>query len=129
MIGLLSNRTKADVSPEGLLPHESAKQTRTRVHTRPVASPSVPPARPEQAVEERLVDQVREEASGDQPARGDAVAQARDQAGPDPDMSEDEQRLEVEARRDDADGRGLVGLLRLRDSDQRLELQRPRRHP
>jgi hypothetical protein len=41
MIGLLSNPTKADVSPEGLLPHESAKQTRTR----PVASPSVPPTR------------------------------------------------------------------------------------
>ena len=45
MIGLLSNPTKADVSPEGLLPHESAKQTRTRVRTRPVASPSVPPTR------------------------------------------------------------------------------------
>ena len=41
MIGLLSNRTKADVSPEGLLPHESAKQTRTRVRTRP----SVPSTR------------------------------------------------------------------------------------
>jgi hypothetical protein len=41
MIGLLSNHTKADVSPEGLLPHESAKQTRTRVRTRP----SVPPTR------------------------------------------------------------------------------------
>jgi hypothetical protein len=45
MIGLLSNPTKADVSPEGLLPHESAKQTRTSVRTRPVASPPVPATR------------------------------------------------------------------------------------
>jgi hypothetical protein len=41
MIGLLSNPTKADFSPEGLLPHESAMQPRTKVRT----SPSVPPTR------------------------------------------------------------------------------------
>ena len=45
MIGLLPNPTKADISPEGLLPHESAMQGRTRVRTSPVASPSVPPTR------------------------------------------------------------------------------------
>ena len=45
MIGLLLNPTKADFSPEGLLPHDSAMQPRTRVRTRPVASPSVPPTR------------------------------------------------------------------------------------
>jgi hypothetical protein len=45
MIGLLSNPTKADVSPEGLLPHESAMQPRTKVRTSPVANPSVPPTR------------------------------------------------------------------------------------
>ena len=45
MIGLLSNPTNSDVSPEGLLPHESAKQTRTRVRTSPVANPSIPPTR------------------------------------------------------------------------------------
>lgn len=43
MIGLLSNPTKADFSPEGLLPHENTMQTRVRVCTRLVASPSVPP--------------------------------------------------------------------------------------
>ena len=45
MIGLLSNPTKADFSPEGLLPHESAMQPRTKVRTSPVATPSVPPTR------------------------------------------------------------------------------------
>ena len=45
MIGLLSNPTKADVSPEGLLPHEAAMQPRARVRTSPLASPLVPPAR------------------------------------------------------------------------------------
>jgi hypothetical protein len=45
MIGLLSNPTKADFSPEGLLPHASAMQPGTRVRTSPVASPPVPPTR------------------------------------------------------------------------------------
>ena len=45
MIGSLLNPTKADVSPEGLLPHESAMQPRTKVRTSPVANPSVPPTR------------------------------------------------------------------------------------
>jgi hypothetical protein len=45
MIGLLSNPTKADFSPEGLLPHESAMQPRTKIRTSPVANPSVPPTR------------------------------------------------------------------------------------
>jgi hypothetical protein len=45
MIGLLSNPTKADFSPEGLLPHESAMQACTRVRTSPVANPSIPPTR------------------------------------------------------------------------------------
>ena len=45
MISLLSNPTKADFSPEGLLPHESAVQPRTSVRTSPVASPSALPAR------------------------------------------------------------------------------------
>ncbi len=45
MIDLLLNPTKADFSPEGLLPHESAMQPCTRVRTSPVASPSVPPTR------------------------------------------------------------------------------------
>ena len=44
MIGSLLNPTKADFSPEGLLPHESAMQPRARVRTSPVASP-VPPTR------------------------------------------------------------------------------------
>jgi hypothetical protein len=45
MIGLLSNPTKADVSPEGLLPHESAMQARARIRTSPVANPPVQPTR------------------------------------------------------------------------------------
>lgn len=45
MIGLLLNPTKADFSPEGLLPHESAMRCRSRVRTSPVASPPVPPTR------------------------------------------------------------------------------------
>ena len=45
MIGLLLNPTKADFSPEGLLPHEGAMQPRARIRTSPVASPPVPPAR------------------------------------------------------------------------------------
>ncbi len=45
MIGLLLNPTEADVSPEGLLPHEAAMQPRARIRTSPVASPLVPPAR------------------------------------------------------------------------------------
>jgi hypothetical protein len=45
MIGLLSNPTKTDFSPEGLLPHASAMQPGTRVRTNPVASPPVPPTR------------------------------------------------------------------------------------
>ena len=44
MIGLLLNPTKADFSPEGLLPHEAA-MPRTRIRTSPVASPPVPPTR------------------------------------------------------------------------------------
>jgi len=45
MTGLLTNPTKADFSPEGLLPHGSAKQPCTRVRTSTVASPPVPPTR------------------------------------------------------------------------------------
>ena len=45
MIGLLLNPTKADFSPEGLLPHEAAMQPRARIRTSPVASPLAPPAR------------------------------------------------------------------------------------
>ena len=45
MIGLLSNPTKADFSPEGLLPHASAMQARARIRISPVASPPVPPTR------------------------------------------------------------------------------------
>ena len=46
MIGLLLNPTKADISPEGLLPHEQrAMQPRARVRTSPVASPPVLPTR------------------------------------------------------------------------------------
>ena len=41
MPGLLLNPTKADFSPEGLLPHETALQPRARI----AASPLVPPAR------------------------------------------------------------------------------------
>ena len=45
MIGLLLNPTKADFSPEGLLPHESAMHPRARIHASPAASPLVPTAR------------------------------------------------------------------------------------
>jgi hypothetical protein len=45
MTGLLLNPTKADVSPEGLLPHEAAMQPRARIRPNPVAGPLVPPAR------------------------------------------------------------------------------------
>ena len=45
MIGLLLNPTKADFSPEGLLPHEAAMQPRARIRTSPLASPPVLPAR------------------------------------------------------------------------------------
>jgi hypothetical protein len=45
MIGLLLNPAKADFSPEGLLPHESAMQPRARIRTSPVASLPVPTAR------------------------------------------------------------------------------------
>jgi hypothetical protein len=45
MTGLLLNPTRADVSPEGLLPHEAAMQPSARVRTSPVASLPVPPAR------------------------------------------------------------------------------------
>ncbi len=44
MIGLLLNPTKADFSPEGLLPHESAMQPRARIRTKPRRQPS--PSRP-----------------------------------------------------------------------------------
>ena len=45
MIGLLLNPTKADFSPEGVLPHEAAMQPRARIRTSPIASPLVPTAR------------------------------------------------------------------------------------
>ena len=46
MTGLLLNPTRADVSPEGLLPHEAAMQPRARIRPRsPVASTLIPPAR------------------------------------------------------------------------------------
>jgi hypothetical protein len=45
MIGLLLNPTKADVSPEGVLPHEAAMQARARIRTSPAAGQPVPPAR------------------------------------------------------------------------------------
>jgi hypothetical protein len=45
MIGLLLNPTKADVSPEGLLPHERVIRRRARIHASPAASPLVLPAR------------------------------------------------------------------------------------
>lgn len=40
MTSLLLNPTKADFSPEGLLPHERAMQPRARIRTSPVASDS-----------------------------------------------------------------------------------------
>ena len=45
MTGLLLNPTTADLSPEGLLPHEAAMRPGARVRTSPVASPPVPPTR------------------------------------------------------------------------------------
>jgi hypothetical protein len=45
MTGLLLNPTKADVLPEGLLPHEAAMQPHARVCTSPVAGAPVPLAR------------------------------------------------------------------------------------
>ena len=45
MIGLLLNPTKADFSPEGLLPHESAMHPRARIHAGSAAGPLVPTAR------------------------------------------------------------------------------------
>ena len=45
MIGLLLNPTKADFSPEGVLPHERVMHPRARIHAGPVASPLVPTAR------------------------------------------------------------------------------------
>ena len=45
MIGLLLNPTKADFSPEGLLPHESAMHPRARIHPGSAAGPLVPTAR------------------------------------------------------------------------------------
>ncbi|UPK01279.1 hypothetical protein [Bradyrhizobium sp. 170] len=45
MTGLLLNPTKADFSPEGLLPHEAAMQPRARIHAGSVTSPPVPTAR------------------------------------------------------------------------------------
>ncbi|UPJ46768.1 hypothetical protein IVB30_26040 [Bradyrhizobium sp. 200] len=37
MIGLLLNPTKADVSPEGLLPHENASRSSARIHASSLA--------------------------------------------------------------------------------------------
>ena len=45
MTGLLLNPTRADVSPEDLLPHEAAMQSGARIRPSPVASPLVSPAR------------------------------------------------------------------------------------
>ena len=43
MIGLLLNPTKADVSPEGLLPHEDAVQPRARIALAPSPTLRPPP--------------------------------------------------------------------------------------
>ena len=45
MIGLLLNPTKADVSPEGLLPHGGAIQPRAQIHASPAAGPHTITAR------------------------------------------------------------------------------------
>jgi hypothetical protein len=45
MTGSSLNPTKPDFSPEGLLPHESAKQPCARIRTSLVASPPVPRTR------------------------------------------------------------------------------------
>ena len=39
MIGLLLNPTKAEVSPEGLLPQEDAIRSRAQIHASPAAGP------------------------------------------------------------------------------------------
>ena len=44
MTGLLLNPTKADVPPEGLLPHEGAIQRRACIHASPDANPFFLPA-------------------------------------------------------------------------------------
>ena len=48
-------------------------------------------AQPEQTVEERLVDEIRQQAAEDEPARREPVPQPPEQAGTDPDVTEDEQ--------------------------------------
>ena len=45
MIGLLLNPTKADGSPEGLLPHEGAIRVRASIQWSPVVGPHVVTAR------------------------------------------------------------------------------------
>jgi hypothetical protein len=40
----LLNPTKADFSPEGLLPHEAAMRSRSRIHASSAVSPLVPTA-------------------------------------------------------------------------------------
>ena len=45
MIGLLLNPTKADVSPEGLLPHGGAIRSRASMQANPAARPYVVTAR------------------------------------------------------------------------------------
>ena len=45
MTGLSLNPTKADFSPEGLLPHEGAVQPRARICAGAIASPLIPPSR------------------------------------------------------------------------------------
>jgi hypothetical protein len=45
MIGLLLNPTKANFTPEGLLPHEAAIQARTRIRTNPAAGQFAQPSR------------------------------------------------------------------------------------
>ncbi len=45
MIGLLLNPTKADFSPEGLLPHEAAMQARAGIRTNPPPASSPQPSR------------------------------------------------------------------------------------
>jgi len=45
MIGLLLNPTKADFSPEGLLPHEAAMQARAGIRTNAAAGQLAQPSR------------------------------------------------------------------------------------
>lgn len=40
MTGSLLNPTKADLSPEGVLPHDSASHPRARIRTSPLARPT-----------------------------------------------------------------------------------------